>query len=196
MKSVVLASGNAGKLKEFKQLLKPVNINIVPQSELSVPEADETGQTFIENAILKARNAAHHTGLPALADDSGLAIDILSGEPGIYSARYAGPQASDEQNIFKVLEALEDVPDDQRAASFHCVLVYLRSATDPTPIVCHGTWKGKITRQLSGSSGFGYDPIFWLEEQQCCAAELEPSVKNQLSHRAKALEALMRQLTP
>lgn len=191
MQEIVLATGNQGKVKELRDMLAPHAWQVRPQSEWGFAEADETGLTFIENAIIKARHAAQMTGLPALADDSGLAVDALGGAPGIYSARFAGPNATDQQNIDKLLNALSAVESAQRTASFHCVLVFLRDATDPTPIVCHGVWQGSITMQATGSQGFGYDPIFWVASQQCTAAELAPELKRQLSHRGQALEQLL-----
>lgn len=172
MQKVVLATGNAGKVRELASLLEDFGLDIVAQTELGVDSAEETGLTFIENAILKARHAAQITGLPAIADDSGLAVDALGGAPGIYSARYSGVDASDQQNLEKLLDALKDVPDDQRQAQFHCVLVYLRHAEDPTPLVCHGSWHGVITRQAAGHGGFGYDPIFFVPSEGKTAAEL------------------------
>ncbi|WP_417656973.1 RdgB/HAM1 family non-canonical purine NTP pyrophosphatase [Pseudidiomarina aestuarii] len=191
MQEIVLATGNQGKVKELQAMLAPKSWSVRAQTEWNFAEAEETGLTFIENAIIKARHAATLTGLPALADDSGLAVDALGGEPGIYSARYAGAKASDQENLEKLLKQLVDVPPEQRTAQFHCVLVYLRHAHDPTPVVCHGTWHGSITTQASGSQGFGYDPIFWVDSHQCTAAELEPAVKRQLSHRGKALQQLL-----
>ncbi|APS31375.1 RdgB/HAM1 family non-canonical purine NTP pyrophosphatase [Pectobacterium brasiliense] len=191
MQKVVLATGNPGKVRELASLLADFGLDIVAQTELGVDSAEETGLTFIENAILKARHAAHITGLPAIADDSGLAVDALGGAPGIYSARYAGVEASDQQNLDKLLLTLKDVPDAQRRASFHCVLVYLRHAEDPTPIVCHGSWQGVLTHEAAGSGGFGYDPIFFVPELGKTAAELTREEKNAQSHRGQALRLLM-----
>ena len=191
MQKVVLATGNPGKVSELADLLSAFGLDIVAQTDLGVESAEETGLTFIENAILKARHAAHITGLPAIADDSGLAVDALGGAPGIYSARYAGEDASDRQNLEKLLTALQDVPDDQRQAQFHCVLVYLRHAEDPTPLVFHGSWQGVITRDAAGEGGFGYDPIFYLPAQGKTAAELTKDEKRALSHRGKALTLLL-----
>ncbi|EMO0969049.1 Nucleoside 5-triphosphatase RdgB [Vibrio cholerae] len=192
MKKIVLATGNQGKVREMADLLSDFGFDVVAQSEFNVPEAAETGTTFIENAIIKARHAAQITGLPAIADDSGLEVDYLNGAPGIYSARYAGEHASDGDNLNKLLVAMQDVPDDQRSARFHCVLVLMRHADDPTPIVCHGKWEGKILIAPHGSNGFGYDPIFWVPEENCASAELEPVRKKQLSHRGKALQKLFK----
>ncbi|ATY92156.1 Ham1 protein homolog [Pectobacterium atrosepticum SCRI1043] len=191
MQKVVLATGNPGKVRELASLLADFGLDIVAQTELGVDSAEETGLTFIENAILKARHAAQITGLPAIADDSGLAVDALGGAPGIYSARYAGAEASDQQNLDKLLLTVKDVPDEQRRASFHCVLVYLRHAEDPTPIVCHGSWQGVLTHQSSGSGGFGYDPIFFVPELGKTAAELTREEKNAQSHRGQALRLLL-----
>lgn len=191
---IVLASGNKGKVTELSQMLAPFNLQVIPQTELAVTDADETGLTFIENAIIKARHAALITGLPAIADDSGLAVDALDGAPGIYSARYAGEAASDSSNIDKLLEALKNVPENKRSAQFHCVLVYLRHAEDPTPVVCHGVWHGNITQQRVGGGGFGYDPVFYVASEGCTSAELSRERKQQLSHRGKALAQLLRQL--
>lgn len=191
---IVLATGNKGKVAELSQMLAPHHYQIVPQTELGVTDADETGPTFIENAILKARHAALATGLPAIADDSGLSVDALGGAPGIYSARYAGEAATDAANITKLLNALQNVPPAQRTAQFHCVLVYLRHAEDPTPLVCHGIWHGEITLAAAGNGGFGYDPVFYIASEGCTSAELSPERKQQLSHRGKALAQLLNQL--
>lgn len=191
MQKVVLATGNAGKVRELASLLRDFGLDIVAQTDLDVESAEETGLTFIENAILKARHAAVITGLPAIADDSGLAVDALGGAPGIYSARYAGVDASDRQNLEKLLVALNDVPDGQRQAQFHCVLVYLRHADDPTPLVFHGVWPGEITRAPAGEGGFGYDPIFYLPSEGKTAAELTREEKNAISHRGQALKQLL-----
>jgi XTP/dITP diphosphohydrolase len=176
-------------------LLVDFGFDVVAQTELNVPEAEETGTTFIENAIIKARHAAKITGLAAIADDSGLEVDYLQGAPGIYSARYAGENASDQQNLAKLLAAMEGVPDEQRTARFHCVLVFMRHENDPTPLVCHGTWQGRILHQAHGSNGFGYDPIFFVPEENCASAELLPARKKQLSHRGKALKMLFKTLS-
>jgi XTP/dITP diphosphohydrolase len=188
---VVLASGNAGKVREFNQLLAGAHVEVLPQSSFGVPEAEETGLTFVENAILKARNAARHTGLPALADDSGIEVDALNGAPGIYSARYAGPGATDEENLLKLLAALEGMREEQRGARFQCVIAYLRHAEDPTPLICQGTWEGRILAAPRGANGFGYDPVFFVPEEGVSSAELAPEVKNRLSHRGQALRRLL-----
>ncbi|MGG5214531.1 XTP/dITP diphosphatase [Rahnella variigena] len=190
MQKVVLATGNAGKVRELAHLLADFGLDVVAQTELGVESAEETGLTFIENAILKARHAAAVTGLPAVADDSGLAVDFLGGAPGIYSARYAGVDASDQQNLDKLLVSLKDVPQGQRNAQFHCVLVYMRHAEDPTPLVCHGSWAGEITFAQAGEGGFGYDPIFYVPELGKTAAELSREEKSAVSHRGQALKLL------
>tara|TARA_R110002167_G_scaffold30991_2_gene102234 strand:+ start:1478 stop:2125 length:648 start_codon:yes stop_codon:yes gene_type:complete len=191
---VILASGNKGKVNELTELLQAQNIEVVPQSEFNLESPEETGLTFIENALIKARYAAEKTGLPAIADDSGLSIPILNGAPGIYSARYSGEQATDQSNIDLVLKHLDGFKGQQRQATFNCVLVYLRHANDPTPIVCHGQWHGLIREDQVGAGGFGYDPIFWVPEKQCTAAELNKTDKNAISHRGKALALLVSQL--
>lgn len=191
MSRIVLASGNQGKLREFAQLLSPLNIDVVTQSELSVTEVAETGLSFVENAILKARNACAQTGLPAIADDSGIEVDALLGAPGIYSSRYAGADASDADNIAALLEALQDVPDTERSARFQCILVYMRHAADPTPLICQGTWHGQILSAPAGDGGFGYDPVFFVAETDCSAAELSPQQKHAVSHRGQAMRCFI-----
>lgn len=191
MKRIVLATGNAGKVREINELLTGTDIDVRPQSQLGVAEADETGLSFVENAIIKARNAAQHTGLPAIADDSGLEVDVLDGAPGIHSSRYAGSEATDRDNVEKLLAALADVPQEKRSARFQCVMVYLRHATDPTPVICQGTWEGSILFAPRGGNGFGYDPVFYVPERDCSSAELPPEIKNQLSHRGQALGKLV-----
>ena len=195
MHRIVLASGNPGKLREFNQMLATLNKEVLPQREFDVPEAEETGLSFVENAILKARNAATHTGLPALADDSGIEVDALRGAPGIYSARYAGPGASDEANLQKLLADLEGVPDEPRTGRFQCVIVYLRHARDPVPLIAQGAWEGRILHEPVGENGFGYDPVFFVPTHGCTSAELPPQEKNRLSHRGIALRALVEKLT-
>ena len=191
MQKVVLATGNPGKVCELADLLADFGLNVVAQTDLGVGSVEETGLTFIENAILKARHAAQVTGLPAIADDSGLAVDALGGAPGIYSARYAGLEASDQQNLEKLLVTLKDVPEGKRQAQFHCVLVYLRHAADPTPLVCHGSWAGEIIRAPAGAGGFGYDPIFYVPALGKTAAELSKAEKIAVSHRGQALALLL-----
>lgn len=193
MTKIVLATSNQGKVAELQSILTPHNITVVPQSEFNVNDAEETGTTFVENAIIKARHAARVTGFPAIADDSGLAVKALDGAPGIYSARFSGPSATDRTNIEKLLEALKDIPDTNRQASFHCVLVYLKHANDPTPLICHGQWQGRIAHQCHGVNGFGYDPIFYPDGMTITSAELKPSEKNKISHRGQALALLIKQ---
>jgi XTP/dITP diphosphohydrolase len=191
LKRIVLASGNPGKVREIHQLLADLDLDVVPQSEYRVPDAEETGLTFVENAILKARNAALHTGLPAIADDSGIEVDALNGAPGIYSARYAGTGASDQANLEKLLADLAAVAEAQRSARFQCLMVCLRHAHDPTPLICQGTWEGRVLFAPRGEHGFGYDPIFHVPTHDCSSAELPPDVKNALSHRGQALRRLL-----
>ena len=193
-RQIVLASGNPGKVREIGELLADTDIAIVAQSEFNVPEAEETGLTFVENAILKARNACEHTGLPAIADDSGLEVDALRGAPGIYSARYAGKGASDEANLQKLLADMKDVPEASRTARFQCVMVYLEHALDPTPLICQGTWEGQIQLEPAGENGFGYDPVFLVPEFGITSAQMAPEQKNRLSHRSKALSELVEAL--
>jgi len=187
---VVLASGNAGKLKEIQAILGAAGITLLPQSDFAVSDADETGLTFVENALIKARHACKQTGLPSVADDSGLEVDALNGEPGIYSARYAGKHGADADNNARLLRELEGVPEAERTARFQCVIVYLRHEHDPTPLICQGTWEGSILVAESGDHGFGYDPLFYVAEYGCSSAELDPAVKNKLSHRGQALSKL------
>jgi len=188
---IVLASGNTGKIKEIKTAFQPIEIKIIAQSELNLVEAEEIGLTFIENAILKARHAAKQSGLPAIADDSGLMVPALGNAPGIYSARYAGKKADANANIEKLLTQLEGVPKEKRAAKFCCVLVYLETELDPCPLICQATWEGSILFEPQGIHGFGYDPIFYVPSHHCSAAELSLEEKNQLSHRGKALRQLI-----
>ena len=193
-RQIVLASGNQGKLREFQHLLANLNIDMLPQSQFNVDSVEETGLTFVENAILKARHAAKISGLPAIADDSGIEVDALNGQPGIYSARYAGEEASDAENNAKLLKNLEGLQEAQRTARFHCVLVYLRHGDDPTPLVCHGAWEGRILEAPSGDHGFGYDPLFYVPSEGCSTADLPKDVKNSISHRAIAMAKLAEQL--
>lgn len=192
MNKVVLASSNKGKLFEFQQLLANSNLVIVPQSNFNIEDAEETGLSFVENAIIKARHASNFTGLAAIADDSGLEVDALMGQPGIYSARYAGNHNSDYDNNQKLLNALENVPERDRTARFQCLLVYMRHPTDPVPLICQGTWEGRILFEATGENGFGYDPLFFVPEKKCSSAQLDPHVKNTLSHRGKAMSQLLR----
>ncbi|MDY7116131.1 RdgB/HAM1 family non-canonical purine NTP pyrophosphatase [Halomonas sp. SSL-5] len=191
--SLVLASGNPGKLREFEQLLGPLGLHIRPQSDFAVSEVVETGLTFVENALLKAREASRVSGLPALADDSGLEVDALDGAPGIYSARYAGEPKSDERNNARLLEALGEVPEGARSARYWCVLVHLRHPEDPVPRIVQCSWEGEILAHPRGEGGFGYDPLFWLPDQGMSVAELPAAEKNRLSHRGRALQALVEQ---
>lgn len=191
---LILASGNAGKLREFSGLLAPLGWQVEAQSLHGVPEADETGLTFVENALLKARNAALHTGCAALADDSGVEVDALQGAPGIYSARFAGPECSDAANNALLLERLHGVPDAERTARYWCVLAFLRFAEDPTPVIVQASWEGRILTAPRGEGGFGYDPLFWLPELNCTAAELSKTAKNQVSHRGRASQQLLQLL--
>lgn len=196
MQKLVLASGNPGKLKEFQQLLADCGYQVLSQGEFGLDSAEETGLTFVENAILKARHASAKTGLPALADDSGLSVDALDGRPGIYSARYAGPEATDADNNARLLQELEGVPEAERGACYHCVLVLMRHAEDPTPVIAQGQWRGRIRTEPKGEGGFGYDPLFQVLERQCSAAELGKEEKGKISHRAIATRALLASLTP
>jgi XTP/dITP diphosphohydrolase len=193
MQKIVLASGNAGKLSEFKQILTQKQVDLIPQSQFSVTDADETGLSFVENALIKARHACVATGLPAIADDSGIEVDALNGEPGIYSARYAGASGSgaDNENNIKLLQELEQVAEADRTARFQCVIVFMRHAADPMPLICQGTWEGRILREASGTNGFGYDPLFYVSSHGCASAELDAEVKNSISHRGQALRRLM-----
>jgi len=194
MDKIVLASNNAGKVREINELLKAYDINVVPQGEYDVDEIAETGLTFVENAIIKARYAALKTGLPAIADDSGIEVDALNGAPGIYSARFSGEGASDKDNNKKLLQELKDIPADKRTARYRCVMVFMRHAADPTPIIASGSWEGVILESAKGSGGFGYDPLFYIPTHQCTAAELSAELKNKLSHRSKALISLLHEL--
>ncbi|MFP4181276.1 MAG: RdgB/HAM1 family non-canonical purine NTP pyrophosphatase [Thiohalospira sp.] len=186
----VLASGNRGKVAELSALLEPAGLVVEPQSDHGVPEAEEPHPTFVENALAKARNAARHTGLAAIADDSGLEVDALNGAPGVRSARYAGPDGDDAANNARLLAELEGVPEAQRTARFVCVLVYLDHAEDPTPVIAQGFWEGRILEAPRGEGGFGYDPLFWVPDRGCASAELEATEKNRISHRGRALTAL------
>ena len=192
MSRIVLASSNLGKIREIQALLH--GVEVLPQSQFGIQEPEETGTTFVENAIIKARNAARHSKLPAIADDSGLVVDALHGAPGVISARYAGTAASDQDNWQKLLLALDGVAEHQRSARFICVMVYLRHAEDPLPIIAQGVWEGSILTSAIGENGFGYDPVFWLKDLACSSAQLSPEQKNRLSHRAKALKDLQTQI--
>jgi XTP/dITP diphosphohydrolase len=191
MQKIVLASGNHGKLKEFQGLLSNCGLDVRPQADWDVDDVEETGLSFVENAILKARHASQHSGLPALADDSGLEVDALQGQPGIYSARFAGSDASDADNNHKLLQQLADVEEQQRSARFQCLLVLVRHALDPTPLICQGTWNGRILTAAAGDNGFGYDPLFYVPEQDCSSAQLPAETKNRISHRGQAIARLL-----
>jgi XTP/dITP diphosphohydrolase len=188
---LVLASGNRKKIAELQEILGNFGIEVVPQNAFDVPEAEETGTTFVENAIIKARNACRHTGLPAIADDSGIEVDALNGAPGVYSARFSGADATDEKNNALLVEKLRDVAEEKRTARYHAVLVLMRHADDPTPLIAHGSWEGKIILAPRGSNGFGYDPHFFVPELNLTAAELSADEKHARSHRGKALAQLV-----
>ena len=192
---IVLASNNAGKVREINQLLASQRIQVVPQREFAIPDAVEDGLSFVENAIKKARHAAQLSRLPAIADDSGIEVDALHGAPGIYSARFAGVGATDEENLRKLLAELREVPEAQRSARFQCLMVYMRHAEDPTPIICQGTWEGRILFEPRGENGFGYDPVFYVPTHECSSAELPADEKNRLSHRGQALQKLLVELS-
>ncbi len=195
MQQVVLASNNAGKVRELGAMLETLALEVIPQREAGVSEeVEETGLTFVENALLKARHAARISGLPAIADDSGIEVDALHGAPGIYSARFAGPGATDAANNQKLLQDLAQVPEAERTARYQCVLVYLRHAEDPVPLICQGSWEGVILTEPRGDGGFGYDPLFYVPSHACAAAELAAEEKNRISHRALALRQLLAQL--
>jgi XTP/dITP diphosphohydrolase len=194
MQKIVLASGNRKKVAELTQLLAQFQLQVIPQTDLNVEDVPETGTTFVENAIIKARHAAEVTGLPAIADDSGIEVDYLDGQPGIYSARFSGKHGDDQANNDLLVEKLQGVATEQRTARYQCVLVFMKHAKDPTPLICHGSWEGRILTEEIGDGGFGYDPLFWCEEHQCSAAELSPEQKAAISHRGKALSELMTQL--
>ena len=194
VRKLVLASGNPGKLRELRDMLKALAWEVHSQDEWSVAEAEEDGLTFIENALIKARNAARHTGLPSLGDDSGLVVDALQGAPGIHSARYAGEPSDAAANNARLLDALREVPPGRRAAHFYCALALVRHANDPAPLVATGSWRGSIVESARGTRGFGYDPLFWVPGHDCTSAELEPAIKNRLSHRGQALARLAEQL--
>ena len=191
---IILASNNPGKIREIQSLLEGLNIEILPQALFIKEEAEETGQTFLENALIKARHAARLGGLPVIADDSGLEVDALGGAPGVFSARYAGAGASDQENNAKLLRELADVEDEKRTARFRCVMVYVRDAEDTDPIVADAAWEGRILTETRGENGFGYDPLFFVPELGCASAELPPEVKNSLSHRGQALRVLANEI--
>jgi len=195
MKRIVLATGNPAKVNEFAAILQDDQLVLRPQSDFGVPNVAETGLSFVENAIIKARNAAAHTGQPAIADDSGLEVDALNGAPGIYSARYAGAGCSSEDNNRKLLRALEGLPDAERTARFICLIVYLRHADDPTPVIAQGVWEGRILNEPLGDNGFGYDPVFFVPSHDCSSAQLKPEEKNRISHRGIALNIFKHQMS-
>jgi len=194
MQKIVLASGNQGKLIELQAILSANDVELIPQAYFNISEVEETGLSFVENALIKARHACVKTGLPCIADDSGIEVDALDGEPGIYSARYSDTYGSsaDSENNAKLLQELEQVPDLDRTARFQCVIVFLRHEKDPMPLICQGSWKGRITFKESGENGFGYDSLFYVPTHQCTSAELQPKVKNSLSHRGQALRQLLK----
>ena len=191
---IVLASGNAGKLREINRLFEGSGIEVLPQSEFDVTEVPETGTTFVENAIIKARHAAACTGLPAISDDSGIEVDALDARPGVYSARYAGEEADDLANNAKMLEELQGVADAERTARYQCLMVFMRSEQDPVPVISQGSWDGRILEAPRGDGGFGYDPLFFVPTHGCTAAEMPLDEKNKISHRALALKGLIAQL--
>lgn len=191
-KEVILASNNKGKVREINAVLGELAINVLPQSRFNVEEVEETGLSFVENALLKARNAAQQTGLPAIADDSGIEVPALNGKPGIFSARYAGVGASDEANLLKLVNDIKNLPEEDRAAQFVCVMVYMRHADDPIPVISQGIWRGSLLTEPKGENGFGYDPVFFVPTHNCASAELSPEIKNQLSHRGQALRQLVK----
>ncbi|RTE67180.1 RdgB/HAM1 family non-canonical purine NTP pyrophosphatase [Amphritea opalescens] len=193
-RQIVLASGNQGKLKEFNMVLADLGVEVLPQSQFNVPDADETGLSFVENAIIKARHACQLTGLPALADDSGLEVDALNGAPGIYSARFAGPDATDADNNQKLLDMLAGTSPEERSARFRCLLVFMRHAADPTPLICQGSWEGKILPLPQGDHGFGYDPLFLVPGLDIASAQLPAEQKNKISHRGQAVQQLLKMI--
>lgn len=195
MQKLVIASGNKGKLRELAALLEPLDYEVHTQSEFNVPDVEETGTTFVENAIIKARNAAQHTGLPAVADDSGIEVDALDGAPGVYSARFSAPDATDENNNALLVEKLRDVPEHLRTARYRAVIVFMSHAGDPSPIICEGSWEGQIRLAPKGEGGFGYDPYFYVPTHDCHSAELSADEKNAISHRGKALKQLVEKLS-
>lgn len=192
--TILLATNNRGKVVEFQRLLTDTPYRIKAQAEFDIPDAEETGLSFVENAIIKARHASRLSKLPAIADDSGLEVDFLNGAPGIYSARFAGPAASDADNNRKLLNRLQGLPREQRTARFQCLLVYMRHAEDPTPLICQGSWEGEILTEAQGDNGFGYDPLFYIPECGCTSAQLSPEEKSLRSHRAKAMACLLEKL--
>ena len=195
MQKLVIASGNKGKLRELSALLEPLDYDVHTQAEFDVPDVPETGTTFVENAIIKARHAAELTGLAAVADDSGIEVDALDGAPGVYSARFSAPDATDEKNNALLVEKLRDVPEELRTARYRAVIVFMKHAKDPSPIICEGSWEGRIVLDPVGDGGFGYDPYFFVPTHGCTSAELSAEVKNSLSHRGQALTELVEKLS-
>ena len=191
---VVLATSNQGKLREFERLFSNSGLEVQPQSKFNIPDAIEDGLSFVENALIKARHASRLSGLPAIADDSGLEVDHLKGAPGIYSSRFAGDNSTDEENISKLLLALDGIHPSDRSARYQCIIVLIEHANDPTPVIAQGCWEGSVAIQPKGSHGFGYDPIFYLPKFECTSAELEHEVKNKISHRSKAMKELINKL--
>lgn len=195
MTKIILASNNQGKLKELQETLADLKLDLISQSEFDFPEAIEDGLSFVENAIIKARHAAQQTGLPAIADDSGLEVDALNGEPGIYSARYAGTTLSRDENDAAnnrlLLEKLKDIPLEKRTARFQCAIAFMRSVNDPMPLICQGSWEGSILFEETGKFGFGYDSVFYVPSHNCASSELAPAIKNTLSHRYQAIQELL-----
>lgn len=191
---VVIASHNPGKIRELQTMLQSLPIELISATDAGVADVEETAVTFVENALLKARHACEQTGMPSLADDSGIAVDALNGAPGIYSARWANAKGDAEKNNLKLLDAIKDVPETLRTASFHCVLVFMLHASDPTPLICHGVWHGIIAAAILGAHGFGYDPVFFIPELKLTAAELTAEHKNRISHRGQAFQLLLQQL--
>ena len=194
LNKVVLATHNPGKLREFRALISETDLECKSQSEYQVPEVPETGETFVENALIKARNACHYSGLPSIADDSGLVVDCLQGAPGVNSARFAGENATEPDNLKKLLQAVRDFSSKERTARFQCAMIYLRSESDPSPLISLGTWEGQITMNAKGQHGFGYDPVFLITDLKRTSAQLEPQEKNRLSHRGQALRQLIKQI--
>ncbi len=192
--TIVLATNNQGKVAEFQRLLTNTPYQIKAQAEFAIADAAETGLSFVENAIIKARHASRISKLPAIADDSGLEVDCLDGAPGIHSARFAGPEARDADNNRKLLEQLQGLPPEQRKARFQCLLVYMRHAEDPTPLICQGSWEGEILTEARGNDGFGYDPLFYIPDCGCTSAQLSPAEKSRLSHRARAMACMLKKL--
>ncbi|MBQ8708567.1 MAG: RdgB/HAM1 family non-canonical purine NTP pyrophosphatase [Succinivibrionaceae bacterium] len=194
MNRIVLATGNMHKVKEIDAMLSQLSLTVVPQSDYKVTSAPETGTTFVENAIIKARNAAAQTGLPAIADDSGIEVDALNGAPGVYSSRFAGEEGNDRKNLLKLIDSIRSVPEDSRTCRYWCIMVYMRHQKDPTPVICQASWEGTLVTEPRGTNGFGYDPIFLIPEEGLTAAEISLEKKNSMSHRAKALSQLLERL--